>query len=171
MPRRCSWRTVTLAPTFLLVGSSWNVSSLVRRRRGSPNSSACPRATVHKWVRRYREEGWTGLADRCSRPHTSPCRTSPRVEASILEPRATTHRGALFVAGELGLVASTVGRVLARHQVPHLSDIDPITGAPVRRRHSGIRYERPTPGICSTSMSRRCPTSATPPALGSCTGP
>lgn len=104
------------------------------------------RATVHKWVRRYREEGCAGLADRCSRPHTSPCRTSPQVEASILELRATTRRGALFVAGELGLVASTVGRVLARHQVPHLSAIDPITGAPVRRRHSGIRYERPHPG-------------------------
>jgi transposase InsO family protein len=104
------------------------------------------RATVHKWVRRYREEGWIGLADRSSRPHTSPTRTPSQVEDRILELRATAHRGAVFLAGELGLVASTVGRVLARRRVPRLSAIDPITGTPVRRRHSGIRYERPRPG-------------------------
>ncbi len=52
----------------------------------------------------------------------------------------------MYLAGELGLVASTVGRVLHRHHVPALAAIDPITGAPVRRRHTGIRYERPHPG-------------------------
>lgn len=52
----------------------------------------------------------------------------------------------MYLAGVLGLVASTVGRVLARHQVRHMSAIDPISGAPVRRRHCGIRYERPHPG-------------------------
>ena len=30
--------------------------------------------------------------------------------------------------------------------MPPLSAIDPITGEPVRRRHSGIRYERRRPG-------------------------
>ena len=104
------------------------------------------RATVHKWVRRFREEGWPGLVDRSSRPHTSPTRTPPEVEQRILQLRASARRGALFLAGELGLVPSTVGRVLARHQVPPLSAIDPITGAPVRRRHTGIRYQRPRPG-------------------------
>jgi hypothetical protein len=39
-----------------------------------------------------------------------------------------------------------VGRVLRRHQVAPLSAIDPITGTSVRRRHSGIRYERARPG-------------------------
>lgn len=52
----------------------------------------------------------------------------------------------MFLAGQLGLVASTVGRVLRRHHVPALAATDPITGAPVRRRHSGIRYERSRPG-------------------------
>ena len=33
----------------------------------------------------------------------------------------------MFLAGELGLVASTVGRVLARRHVPYLSGIDPVT--------------------------------------------
>ena len=51
----------------------------------------------------------------------------------------------MFLAGRLGLPASTVGRVLARHHVPPLSAVDPITGLAVRRRHSGIRYERVRP--------------------------
>jgi transposase InsO family protein len=104
------------------------------------------RATVHKWLRRYREEGWDGLQDRSSRPRHSPTRTPAAVEAKILQLRAHAHRGPVFLAGELGLVASTVGRVLRRHQVPPLSAIDPITGAPLRRRHSGLRYQRHAPG-------------------------
>ena len=104
------------------------------------------RATVAKWIARFRAEGWAGLEDRSSRPHTIANRTDPVVEAAILTLRADIRRGAVYLAGELGLAASTVGRVLARHQVPHLAAIDPITGAEVRRRHSGIRYEWPHPG-------------------------
>jgi transposase InsO family protein len=104
------------------------------------------RATVHKWIGRWRAEGGAGLADRSSRPRTSPTRMSSQVEAEILALRDSARRGPVFLAAELGLVASTVGRVLARHQVPPLTAIDPITGEPVRRRHSGIRYERPRPG-------------------------
>jgi transposase len=104
------------------------------------------RATVHKWLRRHRDEGWPGLADRSSRPHTSPTRTPVQVEAQILTLRRRAHRGPVFLAGQLGLVASTVGRVLRRHHVPALAATDPITGALVRRRHSGIRYERSRPG-------------------------
>lgn len=59
---------------------------------------------------------------------------------------AVTTAISLLPATELGLVASTVGRVLARHRVPHLSAIEPISGAPLRRRHSGSCYERPHPG-------------------------
>ncbi len=104
------------------------------------------RPTVHKWLYRYRVEGEDGLRDRSSRPHTTPSRTGPTTEAQILDLRERERRGAVYLAGELGLVASTVGRVLHRHEVAPLSAIDPITGAPVRRRHTGIRYERPRPG-------------------------
>jgi transposase InsO family protein len=104
------------------------------------------RATVSKWIARYRAEGPAGLEDRSSRPHTCPTRTDPAVEAQILALRKSERRGAIYLAGELGLIASTVGRVLHRHQVPHLAAIDPITGAEVRRRHTGIRYEHPRPG-------------------------
>jgi transposase InsO family protein len=64
----------------------------------------------------------------------------------MLDLRARLRRGAVYLAGELGVVASTVGRILARHQVPPLAAVDPITGLPVRRRHTGIRYERRNPG-------------------------
>jgi len=104
------------------------------------------RATVYKWIRRYQQEGWAGLTDRSSRPHTCPTRTPPEVEARILQLRATARRGAVYLAGELAMVASTVGRVMARNHVPALAATDPITGLPVRRRHSGIRYARRSPG-------------------------
>lgn len=104
------------------------------------------RATVYKWIDRYGREGMAGLVDRSSRPRTSPRRLPVAVEAEILRLRRETRRGAVFLAGQLGLVASTVGRVLRRHQVPRLAWLDAITGQPVRRRHSERRYQRHAPG-------------------------
>jgi leucine-zipper of insertion element IS481 len=104
------------------------------------------RARVHKWVRRGREEGPAGLEDRPSRPHRMPRRMADAVEQPVLAARAEIRRGAVYLTGELGLVASTVGHILARHSVPALAATDPITGAPVRRRHTGVRYERGNPG-------------------------
>ncbi|CAJ1582322.1 IS481 family transposase [[Mycobacterium] wendilense] len=105
------------------------------------------RATVYKWLRRYAEGGDAALADRSSRPHRMPRRTSDRVEKKVLAARRRRKRGAVMLAAELGMHASTVGRILARHQVPHLSAIDPITGEPVRSsRRSPNRYEHRTPG-------------------------
>jgi len=52
----------------------------------------------------------------------------------------------VWIGGELGLPASTVGRVLRRHRVPLLRDLDRLTGAPIRVRASGLRYERDRPG-------------------------
>lgn len=76
-----------------------------------------------------------------------PNRTSGRVEQKVLSCRRRRKRGAVVLAAELGLNPSTVGRILARHQVPHLSAIDPITGQAVRSsRHNPSRYEHPTPG-------------------------
>jgi transposase InsO family protein len=105
------------------------------------------RATVYKWLRRYREAGPAGLADRSSRPRRMPARTPARVETRVLAARRRRRRGAVVLAAELGMTASTVGRILARHQVPRLAAVDPITGQPVRSsRRSGVRYEHPTPG-------------------------
>ena len=90
------------------------------------------RATVYKWLRRYDEGGDAALADRSSRPIRMPHRTSHRVEQKVLAARRRRKRGAVVLAAELNLNPSTVGRILARHQVPHLSAIDPITGEAVR---------------------------------------
>lgn len=105
------------------------------------------RATVYKWLRRYGEAGTAGLADRSSRPQRMPARTPKRVEIQVLAARRRRRRGAVVLAAELGLNPSTVGRILSRHQVPHLAAIDPITAAPVRAsRRSANRYEHREPG-------------------------
>jgi transposase InsO family protein len=105
------------------------------------------RATVHKWVRRHAVGGDAGLADRSSRPLRMPARTSKALERRVLAARRRRKRGAVVLAAELGLNPSTVGRVLARHQVPHLAAIDPVTGQALRAsRRSPNRYEHPTPG-------------------------
>jgi transposase InsO family protein len=107
----------------------------------------CSRATVYKWVRRHRDEGDAGLTDRSSRPHTSPNRTPAGVEDRILEARRRSRRGPEWIAAEIGVSASTVGRVLTRHQEPLLRDCDALTGMPVRRGPvSHVRYERQHPG-------------------------
>jgi len=122
-----------------------------RHRAGWPQARVAEqlgvsRGTVAKWIDRYEAEGPAGLEDRSSRPHSTPQRTSTELEARVLELRRESHRGAVFLAGELGLVASTVGRILARHQIPALAAIDAVTGQPVRRRRGGPRYERRRPG-------------------------
>jgi transposase InsO family protein len=107
----------------------------------------CSRATAYKWLRRYRAEGPSGLRDRPSRPGHCPHRTPAAIEAQILETRRTRRRGAEWIADELGLCASTVGRVLYRHQMPLLRELDALTGEPVRHGPiSRVRYERERPG-------------------------
>ena len=105
------------------------------------------RATVHKWLRRYAQGGDAALVDRSSRPIRMPARTPTRVEKRVLAARRSRQRGAVVLAADLGLNPSTVGRILARHHVPDLAAVDPITGDPVRcSRRSANRYEHPTPG-------------------------
>lgn len=51
-----------------------------------------------------------------------------------------------MLAADLGMNLSTVGRILARHEVPHLAVIDPITGERIRSsRRSENRYEHREP--------------------------
>jgi transposase InsO family protein len=61
--------------------------------------------------------------------------------------RELARRGPVFIARRLGMQASTVGRILSRHHVPLLSELDPVTGAPIRApRLSATRYEHDHPG-------------------------
>jgi transposase InsO family protein len=108
------------------------------------------RHCVAKWLARFEQEGEDGLADRSSRPHSSPNATPVEVEQAVLEVRAAERRGRDWIAAELGVPARTVSRVLARHEVPHLADLDPMTGQRIRapRTTAGkpITYERKKPG-------------------------
>jgi transposase InsO family protein len=90
------------------------------------------RATAYKWLRRYREEGEAGLADRSSRPHRSPRRLSDEREAAVLAARAEWRYGPDRLGPLLDKAPSTVHRVLARHGFSRLRDTDPGTAAPVR---------------------------------------
>ncbi|MER6256757.1 IS481 family transposase [Streptomyces sp. NPDC001584] len=98
------------------------------------------RATAHKWVRRWRAEGESGLHDRSSRPRTTPHRTSPAIEAKVCDLRRTRKLGPARIGPVLGLPASTVHRILTRHGLHRLAWIDRPTGAVIRR------YERERPG-------------------------
>lgn len=105
------------------------------------------RKRVKKWLDRYAAEGEAGLRDRPSRPHSCPRRTSTQVEQQILKLRHDERRGPDWIGAELGVPARTVSRVLARHRVPHLCTLDPMTGEVIRAsKAAAIRYERDRPG-------------------------
>jgi transposase InsO family protein len=105
------------------------------------------RTSVYKWVRRFRAEGAAGLADRSSRPRTSPRRTSVELTQKIVTARVAEHVGARELSVLTGVPASTIGAVLRRAGLPHLSQVDRVTGELLRsRRHSQLRYEHDRPG-------------------------
>jgi transposase InsO family protein len=96
-------------------------------------------ATADKWRRRWRTEGWAGLADRSSRPHRCPGRLSATREQAILAYRAAHRVGPHRIGWALGEAHSTVHAVLVRHQVPRLGELDRPTG-------QVVRYQRQRPG-------------------------
>jgi transposase InsO family protein len=100
----------------------------------------CSRATGYKWLRRWRDEGVPGLADRSSVAHRLPGKTPAAVEQRIVELRQARKLGPARIAPLVGLPASTVHAVLTRHRLHRLAWLDRPTGTPVRR------YERATPG-------------------------
>lgn len=105
------------------------------------------RQCAHRWIARWRAEGEAGLADRSSRPHTSPQRTTTEVEAQVVAARARHRRGQDWLGPELGVPARTVSRVLHRHQLPYLHELDPITGVVIRAsKTTAVRYEHDHPG-------------------------
>jgi transposase InsO family protein len=102
-------------------------------------AQGCSVATVYKWLGRFATEGDAGLADRCSRPRRSPRRLHPDRELAILHRRQSTLEGPHRIGWALGEAPSTVHRVLRRHGVPRLADLD-------RPTRTVVRYERERPG-------------------------
>ena len=123
-----------------------------RHRAGWPKAHIAAamgisRKCVTTWVQRFTAEGEAGLQDRSSRPHSSPRRTSGHLERQILQLREAQRRGPDWLGAELGVPARTVSRVLARHQVPRLAVLDPITGEVIKAsKTTAVRYERARPG-------------------------
>ena len=90
----------------------------------SPQAAAAAcgasRATGYRLWRRYQEGGWAALADRPPVPKHQPRRLSCELEQRILAAREYAKAGPLIVAGQLGLPASTVWKVLRRYGVSRL---------------------------------------------------
>lgn len=105
------------------------------------------RQRVSHWINRYLTEGEAGLHDRSSRPHHCPTRTPVETEAQVLALRAEQRRGQDWIGPELGMAARTVSRILRRHDMPYLRELDPLTGQVIRAsKTTAVRYERDRPG-------------------------
>jgi transposase InsO family protein len=97
------------------------------------------RQTAYKWLRRFRDEGPSGLWDRTSAPRRCPHRLDADVVATIVATRLETLYGPHRLAYALGRPRSTIYGVLRREGVSRLSFID-------RPTRTVVRYERARPG-------------------------
>ena len=111
----------------------WSVATATK-------ASGVSRATGHKWVRRYDEEGVEGLMDRPCRPHSSPARLDPGQEGEIVRLRREQKLGPHRLAARTGNPRSTCYQVLRRHRLHRLDWVDRPTGRLIRR------YEYSSPG-------------------------
>ncbi|WP_180686416.1 helix-turn-helix domain-containing protein, partial [Streptomyces gossypiisoli] len=135
MPHRNAPLTETgrLRLARCVVDDNWSLRRAAERFQVSPT-------TAQRWVDRYRRLGEAGMADRSSRPRTSPRRTPTRTERRIIKVRILRRWGPARIAHLLHLVPSTVHRVLARYGLARLAHLDRATGRVIRR------YERDRPG-------------------------
>ena len=96
--------------------------------------------TAKRWAERYRLAGPAGMADRSSRPHSSPNRTPAPLVRKIAHLRCKRRLGPVAIAALVGVAASTAYAVLVRCRINRLAWLDRRTGEPV------VRYERDRPG-------------------------
>lgn len=122
----------------LASGEGANVRELCRRFSVSP-------PTAYKWLRRYREAGMPGLVERPRRPHSSPARTAPEVEAAVVALRqehpawgGRKLHARLLAQGHTPVPSpSTITAILRRRDL-----LDPEESSKHRRWQ---RFEHPTP--------------------------
>ena len=108
---------------------------------GMTVSAAClafgvSRRFYYRWLPRWRVAREGGLLDRSSRPRSSPRRLSVAKEAHVVAVRQATGWGPDRIGALLAVPASTVHRVLRRH------DLVARTREPV----AVVRYEHANPG-------------------------
>ena len=97
------------------------------------------RATVAKWVRRFREGGPDALLDRSCRPLRSPRQTDQLQEAVICATRRMLAWGPHRIGWRLGIARSTVYAVLQRAGLHRLAWLH-------RTTREIVRYEHARPG-------------------------
>lgn len=117
----------------LIVDDGWPVVAAARQFNVSW-------PTAKRWAVRYAQMGAAGMADRSSRPHHSPNRTSRGVVRKVVHLRWKKRLGPIAIGAKLGMPASTVHAVLTRCRLNKLHHIDVRTGEVVRR------YEHDHPG-------------------------
>jgi transposase InsO family protein len=115
-----------------ILEEGWSVAA-------AAESMGISRATAHKWLRRFREEGPSGLEDRSSAPHRCPHALAPREVRRIVRGRRRLKLGPHRLGPQLGYPRSTVYAVLRREGLSRLTYLDRPTAIPVR-------YERDRPG-------------------------
>ncbi|WNI29120.1 IS481 family transposase [Streptomyces sp. ITFR-6] len=135
MPHRNAPLTETgrLRLARCVVEDGWPLRRAAERFQVSPT-------TAQRWAGRYRALGEAGMADLSSRPDHCPRRTPTRTERRIIKVRVLRRWGPGRIAHLLGLVPSTVHRVLTRFGLARLTHLDRATGRVIRR------YERDRPG-------------------------
>ena len=111
------------------------------------DAMGCARKTVAYWLARFRAEGDDGLFDRSTAPKSSPNKTPQAIEADVVRLRVEERLGRDEVAERVGVSPRTASRIIARHGLPPLSALDPMTGAVIRAsKQTFTRYERERPG-------------------------
>jgi transposase InsO family protein len=123
-----------------------------RHRAGWPQAHIAAamgvsRKCVKTWIDRFEAEGEAGLVTRSSRPRTMPTRTPAEVEARVVAARIEHRQGPDVLSPMVGVCARTVSRILRRHAVPYLRELDALTGEVIRSsKQTAVRYERDRPG-------------------------
>ena len=110
----------------------WSQAEVARQFRVS-------RATVAKYVCRYRAQGESGLNDRSSRPRSSPRSTPLRLVKAICKLRRKRSWGPHRIGWRLGIARSTVYAVLRRNGLSRLAWMHRVT-------REIVRYEHASPG-------------------------
>lgn len=100
-----------------LIEEGWPVATAAESMRIS-------RQTAHKWWRCYQAAGRAGLVNRSSRPRRCPTKTPERVERRLVQLRRRHQLGPARLAARAGVPASTLHRLLQRHGVSRLADMD-----------------------------------------------
>ena len=122
----------------------WSREQMARRviEQGCTLAAAAAAAnvsakTASKWVRRYREQGAAGLADRTCRPHRLHRPTRP-AQAELVEQLRRQRWTGLRISQQTGLSRATVSRILRRRKLNRMRDLEP--------RQPVERYEHERPG-------------------------